>query len=122
MIDSPAGAVTKAELGSTAYSIRKAIQAGELVRMKNGVYIKPENLAVMIPDVEKIVPGGLLCVYSAWSYSGLTTQIPTANFIVPNAVLQKPQSMRQDAIYPTLCGGVYCDSVRKTVFLLYRYR
>jgi predicted transcriptional regulator of viral defense system len=81
MAEGPAGAVTKAELGSTAYSIRKAVQAGELVRLKNGVYIKPENLAVMFPDVEKIVPGGVLCLYSAWSYYGLTTQVPTATFI-----------------------------------------
>ena len=27
-------------------------------------------------DVERLVPGGILCAYSAWSHYGLTTQIP----------------------------------------------
>ena len=81
MIGNSTGAVRKVELGRTAYYIRKAVQAGELVKLKNGLYIKPENLAVRIPDVEKIVPGGVLCLYSAWSYYNLTTQIPSATFI-----------------------------------------
>ena len=29
-------------------------------------------------DVEKIVPGGVLCLYSAWSHYGLTVQVPNA--------------------------------------------
>lgn len=75
------GAVTKSELGATSYSIRKSVQSGELVKLKNGLYIEPDNLAVTIPDIGKIVPGGVLCLYSAWSYYNLSTQIPTATFI-----------------------------------------
>lgn len=75
------GAVTKSELGATSYSIRKSVQSGELVKLKNGLYIEPDNLAVTIPDIGKIVPGGVLCLYSAWSYYELSTQIPTATFI-----------------------------------------
>lgn len=75
------GAITKSELGTTSYSIRKSVQSGELVKLKNGLYIEPDNLAVTIPDIGKIVPGGVLCLYSAWAYYNLSTQIPTATFI-----------------------------------------
>lgn len=75
------GAITRAELGATAYSLKKAVLEGKLVRLKNGLYIEPANLAVKIPDIGKIVPGGVLCLYSAWAYHNLCTQIPTATFI-----------------------------------------
>ena len=76
-----AGAVTSIELGKTAYAVRKKVRTDNLVKLKNGLYIKPENLAVSIPDIGKIVPGGVLCLYSAWAHYNLSTQIPTATFV-----------------------------------------
>jgi predicted transcriptional regulator of viral defense system len=32
-------------------------------------------------DIEAIVPGGVLCLYSAWHYYGMTTQVPDAYYI-----------------------------------------
>ncbi len=32
-------------------------------------------------DVDKIVPNGVLCLWSAWAIHGLTTQIPNAFFV-----------------------------------------
>lgn len=58
------------------YFVRKAMDAGNVVRLKNGVYATQEGLANTMVDVERIVPGGVLCLYSAWEYYGLTTQLP----------------------------------------------
>jgi predicted transcriptional regulator of viral defense system len=32
-------------------------------------------------DIESVVPGGVLCLYSAWHYYQMTTQIPNAYFV-----------------------------------------
>jgi predicted transcriptional regulator of viral defense system len=32
-------------------------------------------------DIDAIVPNGILCLYSAWHYYGMTTQIPDAYYV-----------------------------------------
>ena len=53
------------------------VNEGVVERIKHGVYFyeiaSQDNTMI---DVEKIVPGGVLCLYSAWMYYGLTVQIP----------------------------------------------
>ena len=56
-------------------SVRKATDEGTLVRVKKGVYANWDSLARTMIDVEKIVPRGVLCLYSAWTYYNLTTHI-----------------------------------------------
>ena len=63
------------------YGLRKAIAEGELVRVKQGVYMVPSELADTMIDIQRIIPGGVLCLYSAWSYYELTTQIPDAYYV-----------------------------------------
>ena len=63
------------------YFVRKAIDAGDVVRLKNGVYATEDGLADTMVDVERIVPGGVLCLYSAWEHYGLTTQIPGSIYV-----------------------------------------
>ncbi len=63
------------------YGINKGIKSGNVIRIKNGVYILPEELATTMVDVERIVPGGVVCMYSAWDYYGLTTQIPDGFYV-----------------------------------------
>ena len=63
------------------YFVRKAMDAGNVVRLKNGVYATQEGLANTMVDVERIVPGGVLCLYSAWEYYGLTTQLPGSIYV-----------------------------------------
>ena len=63
------------------YGLRKAIAKGELVRVKQGVYMVPSELANTMIDIQRIIPGGVLCLYSAWSYYELTTQIPDAYYV-----------------------------------------
>ena len=63
------------------YGIRKAVEEGSVVRLKNGVYASAKALADTMIDIERVVPRGVLCLYSAWSHYGLTTQIPGAFFV-----------------------------------------
>ena len=58
-----------------------AVKEGELVRLRNGLYANPDALAGSIVDIDAIIPGGILCLYSAWSYYNLTTQVPDAFYV-----------------------------------------
>jgi hypothetical protein len=53
-------------------------RTGRIVRVRRGVYAINDRLAKQMIDVETLVPGGVLCLYSAWSFHELTTQIPQA--------------------------------------------
>ncbi|MDR2556692.1 MAG: hypothetical protein LBC49_03140 [Bacteroidales bacterium] len=55
----------------------KLVEEGIVERVKRGVYYY--NNAVYdhtMIDIEKIVPCGVLCLYSAWAYYELSVQIP----------------------------------------------
>ncbi|MCD8305973.1 MAG: hypothetical protein LUC49_04860 [Prevotella sp.] len=54
---------------------------GQIVRVRRGIYAINEGLAKQMIDVGTLVPGGVLCLYSAWAHYGLTTQIPRAYYI-----------------------------------------
>lgn len=58
--------------------LRRATEDGTLLRIRNGVYVETSALANSMVDVERIVPGGVLCLYSAFSHYGLSTQVPSA--------------------------------------------
>lgn len=61
--------------------LQDAVRKGESVRLKNGIYADIDALANTMVDIRMIVPGGILCLWSAWSVYGLTTQIPNAYYI-----------------------------------------
>lgn len=63
------------------YGIRKAVEDGSVVRLKNGVYASADALADTMIDMERVVPRGVLCLYSAWAHYELTTQIPGAFYV-----------------------------------------
>lgn len=52
------------------------VAKGNVVRLRNGIYALPDEMAKTMIDVETIVPGGILCMYSAWAYYELTTKLP----------------------------------------------
>lgn len=55
------------EEGRTAYyKLLDSVRDGDAVRIKRGVYATAEQLADTMIDVEAIVPGGVLCLFSAW--------------------------------------------------------
>lgn len=61
--------------------ILSAAREGKLLRLRNGLYAYPDALTGNIIDIEAIIPDGILCLYSAWSYYGLTTHIPDAIYV-----------------------------------------
>ena len=58
--------------------LRRATEEGTLLRLRNGVYAETSALANNMVDVERIVPGGVLCLYSAFAHYGLSTQVPSS--------------------------------------------
>jgi len=73
------GYLTKKQIPdkSTYNHLLKLVEEGTVARVKRGVYYY-ENAAfdnTMI-DIEKIVPYGVLCLFSAWAYYDLSVQIP----------------------------------------------
>lgn len=73
------GYLTRSQLpDKTTYNqLLALVREGSVERIKVGVYHCLDSLFdnTMI-DVEKIVPGGVLCLYSAWAHYDLSVQIP----------------------------------------------
>lgn len=84
--------VSKTDNSALYQRICRAEKRGILVRVRKGTYALPEALAVTIIDVEKVVPGGVVCLYSAMRYHGLSTQVPAATCvaIAANRKVQLP--------------------------------
>jgi predicted transcriptional regulator of viral defense system len=58
-----------------------AARNGEIVRLRNGLYAHPDAINSHMVDMEAIVPGGVLCLYSAWYHYDLSTQVPDAFYV-----------------------------------------
>ena len=82
------------------YDINKEIKSGNVIRVKNGVYILPEEQTTMMMDIDRIVPGGVICLYSAWNYYNLTTQIPNGFYIA----IEKHRRV----VVPKITGIILC--------------
>jgi predicted transcriptional regulator of viral defense system len=62
---------------STYNHLLKLVEEGIVERVKRGVYYyKNAVFDNTMIDIEKIVPYGVLCLYSAWAYYELSVQIP----------------------------------------------
>lgn len=77
------GVAVLSQVENTALRQRiiRAGNRGVLTRVRKGVYMLPEKLATTMIDVEKIIPGGVVCLYSAFRYHGLSTQVPASTCI-----------------------------------------
>lgn len=67
------------------YKARRALAQGELIKVRHGVYVDPDYLVNNMVDVETIIPHGIVCMHSAWSYYGLTTTVSPAVCVAINA-------------------------------------
>lgn len=81
------GFITTGEVKSRGEyeQLRRAIEDGTLIRIRNGVYVEMSALANNMIDVERIVPHGVLCLYSAFAHYGLSMQVPSATCIAIEA-------------------------------------
>ena len=63
--------------GRSAYKqLLKLIEEGTVIKIKRGVYCYEDIYSGTMIDVEKIVPGGVLCLFSTWLHYGLSTSMP----------------------------------------------
>ena len=86
--------------GTRAYrEILREAREGEIIKVRNGVYATFDALANGMIDIDAIVPDGILCLYSAWHYYGMTTQIPDAYYV---AIERKRKVRLPEAIDITL--------------------
>ena len=65
--------------------LRRATVDGTLMRIRQGVYAETSALANNMIDVQRIVPNGVLCLYSAFAHNGLSTHVPAATCIAIDA-------------------------------------
>lgn len=56
--------------------IVRAERNGKLMRVRKGVYALPFAFMDAMIDVESVVPGGVVCLYNAWAFYGLTMVSP----------------------------------------------
>lgn len=79
-VEALGGTISVADVsGASEYMrLNRAVLRGDLMRVRHGVYATPEALLDTMIDVERIVPGGVVCMYSAWVHYGLTTTVPPA--------------------------------------------
>lgn len=61
--------------------ILREAHEGKLLKIRNGVYATLDALAGGMIDIETLVPDGILCLYSAWHFYGMTTRIPNSYYI-----------------------------------------
>lgn len=71
-------AMAKKEGRGFYYKLLSLCESGEVVKVKRGLYALPDALANSMGDIDKMVPDGVLCLYSTWFHYGLTTEIPSA--------------------------------------------
>lgn len=79
-IASKGGVISTKELeGRAEYErLRRAVCKGDIVRLRHGVYAEPTAMLNTMIDVERIVPGGIVCLYTAWMHHRLCTTVPPA--------------------------------------------
>lgn len=70
------------EKGRAAYyKMLESVRQGELIQIRRWLYANIDQLSNSMIDIEAIIPGGILCSWSAWSIHQLTTTMPQAYHI-----------------------------------------
>jgi len=81
--------------------LQKAAKNGDMIKIRNGVYATMESMANTVIDISAIIPNGVLCMWSAWSIYGLTTQIPDAFYVAieRSRKIKTPEFPRIQLVY-----------------------
>jgi predicted transcriptional regulator of viral defense system len=82
------------KLGIHPQTLSRMVEAGRMVREERGLYrlaeIELTGNADLI-QVAKLVPRGIVCLISALSFHGLTTQIPHKVYLAIPQAMKKPK-------------------------------
>lgn len=86
-IEVQGGTISTSELNGWAEYKRllRATKRGDVVKLRHGVYAEPTAILGTMIDVERIVPGGVVCLHTAWMHHQLSTAIPPAFCIAIDA-------------------------------------
>lgn len=86
-IEAQGGTISTSELNGWAEYKRllRATKRGDVVKLRQGVYAEPTAILGTMIDVERIVPGGVVCLYTAWMHHQLSTTVPPAFCIAIDA-------------------------------------
>ena len=87
IVKSQGGVITTGELSGRAEYQRllRAVEQNKLIRIRQGVYADPDAMLNTMIDVERIIPGGVVCLYNAWAFYQLSTTVPPAFCIAIDA-------------------------------------
>lgn len=85
-IEALGGIISTKDITNEAESkrVRRAAKRGELIKLRNGLYAFPDAILDNMLDLERIIPGGVVCLYNAWSFYHLTTTVPPAFCVAIN--------------------------------------
>ena len=73
------GFIKTSELSQAEYrTLHSAVNTSDAVKLKNGLYLLTDNICNLQYDIDKVIPGGILCMWTAWDYYGLTDAYPPA--------------------------------------------
>jgi len=64
------------EHGINKYHLLKLIKTGEVQRLNHGIYTLTNYQVKDYAELQRYVSNGIICLFSAWNYYGLTTYIP----------------------------------------------
>ena len=59
-------------------ALRSAAEESNVIKLKNGLYALTDKACNLQYDIDKVIPGGILCMWTAWDYYGLTDAYPPA--------------------------------------------
>lgn len=80
--------------GVEGSTIARAVQSGEIVRVSRGLYQLADAVgdeALTLAEASKRVPKGVICLYSALAYHGLTDQMPRKVWLAITAKAWMPR-------------------------------
>lgn len=60
------------------YKMLENAREGNLICIRRGIYARAEQLADAMIDLNLVIPGGVLCYFSAWNVHKLSTSLPQA--------------------------------------------
>ena len=64
------------EQGINKYHLIKLVASGDVERIQHGIYKLVEYPTNEFVEIQRIIPKGIVCLYSAWNFYELTTYVP----------------------------------------------